>query len=324
MRLLLPVLMLVACAATSNPDLAAVEAVAVTPPVQAAEVEPQAGDEDGAGETAKSAPASRNVGAVGGEAITVEDFLSRLWMRDSGRTREVLEQIVFERLTLLEAERLGLAVAPEAVEEVLADAYASMGAKLAEAGSKLSVTEHIRQVLEMDPAFYEGHLRSDAIVQLLAERCVRAWALESERAIVDVLEVADEDGLDAVSAGLAADVPFEELAAEYGSKREPGGLARISLVRAESHALARLAFATAPGQIGGPLVQGPGYLLLRVQEHRKPQPFQPGSAQQRLEASLLDTPVDNLEFVQWRAAMVRRYPVDLAPFFDLVGDRGPQ
>ncbi len=53
----------------------------------------------------------------------------------------------------------------------------------------------------MNLAFYETHMRSDAIVRLLGERCVRAWALERERAIVDVLEVADEDVLESVRVG---------------------------------------------------------------------------------------------------------------------------
>ena len=329
-------LLFAACAATPNPDRAKLEPVPSpieqTPAKAPAPDGPGAsGDEDAvqdgaaaAAVEADSAAPERVVGRVGGLEIPVEEFLSRLWMRDGGLTREVLEQIVFERLTLLEADRLGLGVEPNEVEEILADAYASMGAKLAEAGSKLTVTEHIRQNLEMDPAFYEGHLRSDAIVQLLAERCVRAWALASERALVDVLEVEDEDALDAVRAALDAGRTFEDVAAEFGSDRTPSGAARLSIVRSENHPLARLAFATRPGEVGGPLFQSGGYLLILVREHLAPEPFEPGSSLERLTESLAQTGVDNLEFVQWRAAMVRRYTVDLAPFFELVGDRGPQ
>ena len=133
-----------------------------------------------------------------------------------------------------------------------------------------------------------------------------------------------EDALDAVRAALDAGRTFEDVAAEFGSDRTPSGAARLSIVRSENHPLARLAFATRPGEVGGPLFQSGGYLLILVREHLAPEPFEPGSSLERLTESLAQTGVDNLEFVQWRAAMVRRYTVDLAPFFELVGDRGPQ
>jgi len=328
-------LWLAACAATANPDLEKLEPVSgPQPAATAAPVTPETGGE--AQDPAPAQPAAPAVGAatlvgsVGGEGIDVQEFLSRLWVRDSGRVREVLEQIVFERLTLLEAERLGLAVDPADVDRVLADAYASMGAKLTEQGSQLTVAEHIRQNLGMDPAFYEQHMRSDAIVQLLAERCVRAWALENERTVVEVLDLAGEDALHQVQEGLDAGRDFADLAAEFGTEKTPDGKPpRLSLVRSESHPLARLAFATEVGAVGGPLVQGSGYLLLRVVERLDPETSgsedTPGTGpdRQHLEASLAAEEVDNLEFVQWRAAMVRRYDVDLAPLFELVGDPGP-
>lgn len=327
----LPVLalLLAACAAAPNPDLDQV--ATVNAPKQAAKLPvtpPSPADQEQAEASSTvlepAAASLPTVGAVGGVDVSVDEFLARLWVRDSSRTRDVLEQIVLERLTLLEAERLGLGVAPAQVEALVAEVYSSMATQLAAAGSELSAAEHIRQNLEMNLAFYEQHVRSDAIVRLLTERCVRAWSLQSERAIVDVLELREESVLESVRAGLEQGRSFEELAAEFGPERLEGGAERLSLVRSERHPLSRLAFATTPGEVGGPLVQGSSYVLLRVREHLPADPFEPGSSPERLVESLAETEVDNLEFVQWRAAMVRRYTVDLVPFFELVGDPGPQ
>ena len=46
--------------------------------------------------------------------------------------------------------------------------------KLVDRQSKLTLREHIDQVIGIEPELYLADLRDEAILQMLAERCVRA------------------------------------------------------------------------------------------------------------------------------------------------------
>jgi hypothetical protein len=256
------------------------------------------------------------VGAVGDKPIDLQRFLSRLWMRENAAARGVLEQLVMSRLTLLEAERLRMYIDPAQVDAVLRQAYDTMKQRLEEAGSDLTVEEHIRRNLEMDPDFYHGHLRDDAIVQLLAERCVRAWAMENGRTHVRMLELDPSDAEPARKL-LEAGTSFDAVAEQFG---EPEA---FDIVRSEHQDLARLAFATEVGEVAGPVIQGGRYLLMAVDGREEPIEGDWKVLGPLVEQSLEAGPVEQREFVQWRAAMVRRYRVDLQPFLELVGDPGP-
>ena len=330
-------LLLGACAAASNPDRSELQPVGPegsqgpagsakgAPEGSAGESRVQASDtqegETGAGSefpTAAELWAEKVpvVGVVGDKPIDLPRFLSRLWMRENVAARDVLEQLVMSRLTLLEAERLRMYIDPVQVDAVLQEAYDSMKQRLEEAGSDLSVEQHIRRNLEMDPEFYHGHLRDDAIVQLLAERCVRGWALENGRTSVRMLEL-DSSEAEPARKALEAGTTFDELAQEYGQAES------FMVVRSESQDLARLAFATEVGAVAGPVIQGGRFLLMAVDAREEPVEGDWQVLGPRVEESLKEVPVEQREFVQWRAAMVRRYRVDLQPFLEMVGDPGP-
>ena len=104
---------------------------------------------------------------------------------------------------------------------------------------------------------------------------------------------------------------------------EKGGAEQLQLVRSERNELSRLAFATAVGEVGGPLVRGGSFLLLRVVERLDGVEGDWSEVGESVLASLEATPVEEREFIQWRSAMIPRYKVNLAPFADLVGDPGP-
>ena len=265
------------------------------------------------------------VGRVGGVELDARDFLARLWVRSGDAARGVLEQLVLTELARREAVRLGLEVDRTRVAELLAESEAALVARLAEAGAGVgSLDEHVRGTLGMDPGFYRAQLETDAVVQLTAERCVRAHTLSSERVRVRVFDV-EQGAAPAVAAALAAGEPLEAVAGRHG------GAETLELLRAESNDLARLAFATAPGEVGGPLEVEGRVLWLEARERLAPHPVFEGSAGSpdwarlgpAVEASLAGEPVGDREFVQWRHRMVERYAVDLSPFLELVGDPGP-
>ena len=299
-----------------------------------AEETPQGTSGTGAQAPATQAPGAQAPGAaksppdvdvpiafVSGEAIDVRSFLTRLWMRSNDVSRETLDRLVVENLALIEAERQEIAVSPTRVDERSEAAWKALGESLERQGKGVSIAEHLRRELGVDSEYYRRQLRREAILQMLAERVVRSWSAGRPRCEVRLLELADKAALDAFTAGLAAGKDFDSLAKELHRYREkePGG-ARITLIKNDNAELSRLAFHTAEGQIAGPIESEPGrHLVLRVERFLEPLTGAWKDIGPAIEKSLVETPVDDLEYVQWRAEMVKSYSVDLEPFFRLIG-----
>ena len=309
-----------ACSAVPNP------ARSELPPAQGASApDPQAPDRTGASRpqppTAPAEPPRSDVPAgtliahVDGRPIGAAEFLTRAWLRDSKRSREILDHLVVERLAILEAERIGLSIPSALVEQRLERARAALADQLAESGSGLTPAEHVERNLGVKPDFYERQLRHETLIQLIAARCVRVWAMEQERRVVRCIEVESRAALDELRVALAAGGDFDALAERF----DGDGPRRLGLARAENSPLARLAFATEIGDVGGPLEEAGRLLLMRVETSLEPVTGPWSEIAARVESSLEASPVDDIEFVQWRAAMASRYAVDLQPFFDAVG-----
>jgi hypothetical protein len=311
--------MLCSCSAVENPSRSELRPAGAA---NASRPQTPARDEDGEPEPLEAPsvaladePAGKIIATVDGRPIGVSEFLTRAWLRDSKRSREILDHLVVERLAILEAERIGLSIPTELVDQRLERAHAALAAQLAESGSELTPAEHVERNLGLLPAFYDRQLRHETLVQLIAARCVRVWAMEQERRVVRCIEVESRADLDEVRAELASGGDFDALAERTG-RDAPG---RLNLARAESSPLARLAFATEIGGVGGPLEEGERFLLMKVESSLEPVTGPWGEIAERVERSLEEDPVDDIEFVQWRAAMARRYAVDLEPFFEAIG-----
>jgi hypothetical protein len=262
-----------------------------------------------------------SIAMVAGEPIDVRSFLARTWIRSSDVSREILDRLVVERLALLEAERQDIAVSQTRVDERLEVAWKALGDSLVRQGRGVSIAEHLRRELGVDTEYYRRQLRREAIAQLIAERVVRSWASSRERCEIVLVELDNQAALDAFSAGLAAGRDYDSLAKELHRYREkePNG-ARIKLIRNDNTELSRVAFTTSAGQVAGPLkVEEGRFLMLRVERAVPAIVGEWKDIGTAIEESLTADPVDDLEFVQWRAEMVKSYSVDLDPFFRLIG-----
>ncbi|HVS18364.1 MAG TPA: peptidylprolyl isomerase, partial [Planctomycetota bacterium] len=247
----------------------------------------------------------------------------RMWMRDSQSVKDQFEFLVLSRVAMLEADRIGVRISPDEVDLVVQRTRASVTDRLGRTAPGMTLDQFVQRVLQIDRTSYDRKVRTDAVLQLLTERCVRAWFLSTPRRELEMIELADEAALKAAQTALAAGTPFEEVARAHGLPEDvaAGGL-KMSIARNEESDLARLAFVTPLGEVGGPVVRDDHYLLLRPV--REPEvvegPWSEIAA--RVEASLAADPLDGspmqMEFQQWRVAMLRRYPVDLGPFLDLV------
>lgn len=322
------------CAATSNPEPSEVRPVAPPPaPVQAPptvepEAEPAPASAAATPASADPAVASLVIGSVGGEPIEAQALLERLWMRDSRSVLDQFEFLVFSRIALFESDRIGVRLAPEQVDLVVQRALAAVTERLKKSAPGLSLDQFVARVLELDRPTYDRKVRTDAVLQLLTERCVRAWFLETPRRAVDLIEFADEDAMAAGQAALASGTTFEEVARTHGlpEDAQAGGL-HMTIARNEESDLARLAFATPLGQVAGPIQREGHYLLVRPVSEAELVEGPWSQIGPRVEQSLADEPLDSSpltkEYEQWRTAMTRRYPLDLKPFIELVRTASP-
>lgn len=258
----------------------------------------------------------RVLGSVGGKPISTDQFMRRAWWRNQTEMKSVLDQLVVERLVILEAERLGLGVDPGQVEAQLLPALQALRDRAAELG--IEVEEMIRS-RDYDPANYRLQMRNDAIIELLLHRAVRAFVLEREHCVVRMLEVPDRAAVAEVQKGLTEGRGYGELLAAHGLPEvQAEGERRMVLVQDERSPLVRLAFRSPVGEVAGPVSMDGVFVFIWVDE--KVAPVDPERADLRVlaEGSLASRGPDEFEYLQWRAAMSQRYAIDLSSFTDFV------
>ncbi len=318
------------CAATANPDY---DDASATPSFAEGTRDAARGfpGSAGAANQTPDAPGRSKVAvaSVAGREVDVRALLARAWWRSSSTLREMLEQLVVEQLAAVEAERLGISADPAARQDAVEDAWIALRARIVEGGLDLAPEEFVRRVLGLDPEFYAAQLAGDAEVQLLLERVVRAWSLASERSALSILAVEDGAIARKIIAELEGGRPFAELSSALGGAAQDIGLDRVTVVHDERVELARAARLTPVGGFGGPMEESGRFLIFEVLEHLEayagPVLGARGSAHPAflaaVDQSLAADPVADIEYLQWRAAMERKYEIDLSPFAELVEER---
>lgn len=267
-----------------------------------------------------STPREVLIGTVSGTRLELSELLGAWLRRDGAGVRALLDDLVLSRIVELETGRLGAALPAGAAARAFEKRRDVLSAEAARAG-ELSLEDFIRSRLGLEPALYFKGLERELSVDLLAARVVRAWLLTSERAEVRVIAVATPEARDRVQAKLAAGQAFDEVARELSEdpSREEGGR-MTPVVRGES-TLARLAFATAVGEVAGPLEERGRFLFMQVEAKPRPLGGTWASLGPEVEASLAARGVEDPEYWQWQQAMQALYEVDLEPFRALVGGR---
>jgi hypothetical protein len=334
---------LAACSATDNPDRSALEPLERAPEAVAASVgsaqgagappspvKPESGPTQSA-EPARPAPAAgaaslatASLGSVGDRQVLVADYLRKLWIENRSIAAKVFEQLLFAHVTRLEADRLGIVLRDEAVEAELADTVKRMEERLSEGGKTTTLDQYAERTLRIDPKLFRANLRDEKIVQMLAERCVRTWLLENDQRKVRITEIRDPQALETARAELAAGKTFEEVAVAHGmGDDEAAHVTPVNVARAESSTLNKLVFATPLGTVGGPLEQSGRWLLFVVDEELPGREGGWAALREDVERGIAGEPVSDHEFVQWRAAMERRYAVDDRPFAEAVEGKRP-
>jgi len=258
------------------------------------------------------------VANVAGGAIDVSELLA-LWLhQDSLQVLESLDHLVLGRLVLAEAARLSVQVDPEHADKAYRSAVEAIEKTIQAKRPGITLDRYVDEALGLDPVRYREYLRDEALRGLLAERVVRAWVLQSERAEIRVIVVKTEEDSGKVQEALAAGEDFSELAKRVSvdSSAERGGQVP-TVVRGETP-IARLAFETEVGKVGGPQYERGAWLFVKVDARAQPLAGGWKDIASAVEEDLVKRPVADLEVSQWKPVMVERYGVDIRPLMKLI------
>lgn len=259
------------------------------------------------------------VARVAGQVIGVDELLLAWTHRESQVVRRYLDELVLDRIVVAEALRLGLVLSPGEEQAALEGVRNRIAAEIQRAGG-MDPKAFLEQELGLDPERYYAAAERSAVVERLAERCVRAFTLSQPRRDVAIILCESQESADLVQSGLALGTPFEDLARQHSvdGSREAGG--RIPPVLRSDSALSRLAFHTGLGEVGGPLRQGGRWLFVQVVGEPLPQEGPWERLGPLVLESLGDQAITDPEYWQWKEAMLQRYEVDTTPFLELIGE----
>lgn len=290
-----------------------------------------------AGESPASAPPEANpsttpaeskrddvpLGWIAGVPLEPEEFLVEWGDVASHELFLVVDKLVAARLAMAEADRLGIRLDPEEVEKRFGEERTRLEQQVAKSskGNKSeSLEDFIAHELGFEPGRYLERVRRATIRQMLAERAVRAGSLASDSVALRLIVVPSQAELDKVQAALAAGRDFGDVARELSvdDSREDGGLVPF-VVPQERSPLSRLAFQTPVGETAGPLPISDHQFLIRVEQRRTALEGDWAAIGTAVEASLLEHPVADAEFVHWKLTVEGRYPIDLGPLWRLIG-----
>jgi len=275
-----------------------------------------------------SGPGAQVLGTIAGLPLTVEELLDE-WHGAAGpEVLLVLDKLVATHLAYAEASRLGIELDPALVEKACAEHRSLLeqevgGLSAGTQGGQDAVDAFLRRELGVDPARHGERIRRGTIRQMLAERCVRAWTLGAQNATVRVIAVEGEDALQSVTEALSRGESFATVAMAHSvdPSKEEGGRVPF-LRRQEGSALSQLAFSLPIEGVGGPLDLAGHKVLIQATARREPLEGGWSIIGPEVERSLGEDPVAESEFIAWKLAMERRYPVDLRAVLELIGAPG--
>lgn len=226
--------------------------VVVTPPVPTWRSEGPAAGRASAAELLE--PAARGddvVATVGGRELRKSDVYDRLVDGDPQTARLWLDLVVLDAVVADFAERLGVVVDAEEVEELARDAEAMLRTQVeVEFEGRRTFADYLGAEFGLDEAGYARLLRDDLLRSRYRGLVIRYLAQREERAEIRLIVHPDEAVLDDARARVEAGADFAALArqlSEDATRSEGGKLGPFD--RGFRHPVAQVAFELEPGQV---------------------------------------------------------------------------
>ncbi len=260
------------------------------------------------------------IARIGEQNVYASELLATWMFVDTRGMRELLGNVMDRHLVNLEAERLGIEVSDEIVTAEFSAALEDMRSQLQAEQPGMRLDEWIAGALGLDPVRFRKRLRTDVTSRLLSERVVRHHILTQDNAEVAVIVTTTQAQAEEALAKIEGGEPFPRVAVEMSI--DPTGKfgGRIPpLVRNDS-VLSRLAFGTPDGQIAGPVEEAKRWMLMQTLEKKSALVGTWETLGGTVEASLKERSISEPEYWQWKNDLSRLRPVDLGPFFDLIGE----
>lgn len=259
------------------------------------------------------------IATVAGEPLDVRELVAQWVHHKSADALDELDHLVLTRLVRAEAGRLGIEIAPDVAQKAYEASVAQLEKEVQKRRPGIALDAWIDQVLGLDPYVYRERMRAESLQQLLAERTTRTFLLQSEHAQLRLIVLRTEAEMKDAQAALAKGEAFEEVAKRLSADPSSKNGGRVPPVVRADTPVARLAFQTEVGQVSEPLYNEGAWLIAKVEARPKPIEGNWSRIKAQVEASLAERGIEELEFTQWRSAMLRRYQVDISPFLKLAG-----
>ncbi len=258
------------------------------------------------------------VARVGGRAVRAAELVDHALAKYPDQIHAALDHLIDTIVVRMEADRLGMAVDPSAVDEELArrEAELERRARLA-GGAGATLESWLRAELRMTTATFREAERQRIAESWLHARVIRYHQLREDRARFRIILVESRELAGRILADLAAGADFGTLARQHSlhAAAEDGGLVPWLARSAMTPAVAEIVFRLRPGDVGplGILRDGEGrlrYQIVKLVESAPGRDVPWSDARASVEAGLREAPVSEFEWLQWKLVRESLYDID--------------
>jgi hypothetical protein len=270
-----------------------------------------------------SPPLAETVGWLDERPVTYGEVSRYMRIRDPEAFFRNLEGYVLERVTRAEAIPLGVTVEPALLgsrsnAQLLEWEQRVRQESKSRTGEEIDPALWLQRVAGMSMAEFRRHVRRYTEVELLQDRLLRFEQLSSPRLEVSILVVKEKELADRLAGEIRGGAEFEALARAHSmhASRTEGGRIPFPLLRSDVNqpSVREQLFAAGEGELVGPLPTEKGHQqIYRIETVRKAEAGKFEELREEIIRSLEARPVVEAEYERWRRRILLRHGFNAAP-----------